>query len=561
MSSPPAGADGVLLDAMPCADHASSNSKCIACFTADVIELTHSIDERTVKQRQSALAKRYAALAPTGDDADRCKSVIFGLNTQLVARKLPLFGAQGGQLIAPGAITGQHRLLHRANLRRMGTWIGVTELQVVARLLGIRFRVGFPARPRPLAYEVGDPLDPLVGPVGLYWSGDHYQVATLTPQMGGGFAVTGLVATNPLGDCALESVMLFLLAAQVASPLVLNPIMAGYHWSLRSVVRQFRAAAAAPPVDGLVDATLRDYIDAITDLRALLVARMSDAEVDDAIIAEGELPESDEDREARRVHKTGGKVTGPLLALDGDAALPWGALFAISVKRLGQTGMQPVRFQRIAGTRVQVAGGNFVPSEALIDGSVAFVRAALARPLKGGHDEENAFYSEQIARKSLGFVDDEGLGMSPRSTHICSCLAAITTRDGTTRYFLFAAVNMQPGKGDGARPVVSTLKKGESGTHSEKICFGLLAHVLRGFGLVLGGSVLAPLADCCRVDPRGAAEVHTVTRVDVMFMNIAAMCITCEGFWGQFREALLAAGVEQARCYTWYFAGDIKNWK
>lgn len=45
------------------------------------------------------------------------------------------------------------------------------------------------------------------------------------------------------------------------------------------------------------------------------------------------------------------------------------------------------------------------------------------------------------------------------------------------------------------------------------------------------------------------------------FMNIAEMCITCQGYWAQFRDALLDLGVRTVRCYNWYFITDIKKWK
>lgn len=551
---------------MPCAKHVSSNSTCIECFTVDVLDLTQtlaSLDDRTLGHRLLALAKRWSSLAPTGENAECCKSVIYGLNTHLMARKHALFGASGAVAIAPAAITAQHRVLYRARLQTLGCWIGVTELEVLARLLGVRFRICFPARPRALAFEVGLLADPLIAPQGLLWSGNHYELATVAAHVGGGYTVSNVVATNPHGDCALESLLLLVIAAP---PLVMAPIIQNYNGAMRTVIRQFRLAAAAPPVDGVIDASLDDYIDAITVLRDQMVRRMNDAAIDDAIIAEGELPVSEEEQATRKRERSSGpggksKVPAPVLSLTGEAALPWGGQFALSAKRLGQTGMRPLRILRVPNTTVYIVGGNFNASDALWDGSLAFLSVQLARPMTGALDADNDFYTEQIARKSLGFVDDEGLAMKPRSTHICSCLAAVTTRDGRTRYFQFAAVNMQPGSGKDSAPRVSTLKKGESGTHSEKICFGLLAHVLRGFGVGLASSLLAPVVDCCDVDTRGALSSHTVVRVEVMFMNIAEPCITCEGFWAKLRAGLIEAGVEEVRCYAWYFITDIKSWK
>jgi len=548
---------------MPCPDHrVAKDKKCVACFTVDIISMTHGLDDEGVvnDHQLGDLAKRYKGLELTADDAECCKTLIFGLNRKLVALKHSLFGVRDAPLILPGAITAQHRQLHRDGLRRRGTWIGITELQVLARLFRVRFLVGFPARDRPLAYEVGAGTDVLVAP-SLYWSGNHYEVATLTPHQGGGYTLTNLVHTNGRGDCAVESLLLLLHTARNATPAIM-PALSTYSAQLRSVLRLFALVVGAPRVNDLLDTTHAYYGDAIADLRALMVEDMSDAEVNDAIIAEGELPESEEERAAKkRERRSGSKVAAPELALDGDApALPWSGERAISAKKVGQTGMQPLRLQRIAGTRVHALGGNFNPSPALWTGSLDFVRTILAGKLAGSHDDSTAIYSEQIARKTLAFLDDEGLGMTVRSTHICSCLAAVTMRDGTTHHFLFAAVNMQPGKGRGAQAKVSTLKSGESGTHSEKICLGLLVYVLRGFGVKIGDSVLNPVTDCCEGPAVGASRGHKVRRVDVIFMNIAAMCNTCEGFWGQWRAALLEAGVDEVGVYIWYFLTDIKTW-
>ena len=67
-------------------------------------------------------------------------------------------------------------------------------------------------------------------------------------------------------------------------------------------------------------------------------------------------------------------------------------------------------------------------------------------------------------------------------------------------------------------------------------------------------------------EPEGEAAVSTrdgLTTwhpVDVMFLNIAEMCGSCDGLWNQLRATVRAAGLAEYRCDTWYFTVDIKNW-
>ena len=77
---------------VPCVEHGSkSNKKCISCFAADVVDLTldatGKLEKSDLNKRLGELLERYGELKRSKDEDEYCRSVIFGLNTQLVARK------------------------------------------------------------------------------------------------------------------------------------------------------------------------------------------------------------------------------------------------------------------------------------------------------------------------------------------------------------------------------------------------------------------------------------------------------------------------------------------
>lgn len=112
---------------MPCTEHQlssrSGGRECVACFAADVLDFTAQLENPAFKLQHllKQLEGRYRELAPEGDERDYCRSLIFGLNTKLVARKLPLFGTTQLSPVMPQQILATHRDAYRARLRRMGT--------------------------------------------------------------------------------------------------------------------------------------------------------------------------------------------------------------------------------------------------------------------------------------------------------------------------------------------------------------------------------------------------------------------------------------------------------
>jgi hypothetical protein len=283
---------------MPCSDHGLvPGDKCSACFAADLLAFTlntdfTSIDKRLDKQIR-LLEKDYNALKSglEGDDAEYCKTLIFGLNTRLAARKHRLFGTELAVLIDPNTIQNQHRQAYRRRLSQWGTWIGFTEFTVLADIYRVRFWLAVPAGGRWRRWLIGDAQDGIVANPALLWRGNHYEVATLTQYLATDqYTANQIVETNPHGNCGLESFLL-MLDAQGAP----NPGGNDRHRALR-VYQLFHAAAGRPPVNGVISDQDVDYRTAITELRELVANEMTTGQLNDAIIAEGELPGSSGDK-------------------------------------------------------------------------------------------------------------------------------------------------------------------------------------------------------------------------------------------------------------------------
>ena len=108
---------------------------------------------------------------------------------------------------------------------------------------------------------------------------------------------------------------------------------------------------------------------------------------------------------------------------------------------------------RLAGTSVWVVGANYNPGNGVWTGGIEFLNALDASG--GALDDSSNLYSVMGDRADYAFiVDDVGLEMNPRPTHIGVCLVKITTSAGSW-YFLSSGVNMHPGNGAGANATVA----------------------------------------------------------------------------------------------------------
>lgn len=289
---------------MPCSAHASgSNESCVACLAADLLSFDVKVKEKskTLKFDLKALVKRYKALAPKGEDGENCRCALGYINSVLGASDLDLILGDGGG-VELGQIQAGHRVLYRQRLRRMGTWIGFTELHRLAVAFGVRFSIAVPSGNRWRLVQVGPEDATLIPRLVLRWTGAHYEVASLGQRHGAEYDIGAVFTTNPRGDCAVES---FLILLDLCDGIVQR------RWffltdEMRSVLRRFRNASQLRPEDGLIPHGDDHYIAAIEGCRAVLESGMSNDDVNQAIIAEGVLPS--EEKKSEKSSGTGSSI-------------------------------------------------------------------------------------------------------------------------------------------------------------------------------------------------------------------------------------------------------------
>ncbi|MHA7631698.1 OTU domain-containing protein [Corallococcus sp. M7] len=274
---------------MPCADHEATTKSCVSCFAADLLALDlgdsggkgKASMPKGLDKKVNALVTRYKSdLELDSADEDYCRSLIASLNVQLFELGLR-FGAQ----VDPRAIQPVHRDGYRERLRRMGTWVGITEFEALAALFHVRFYIAIPVRGgNSRRYEVGAGEPGFIPTPALIWSGNHYEVGTLTSAGDGTFTVSNVLQTNPLGDCGLESFLLLLYRTTHVGKRHFD----GIDIEARFAMDHFRRVAKQTPPGQVLPSGNQDYYLAISYLRQVLARRMTNAEVDDALVAEAE---------------------------------------------------------------------------------------------------------------------------------------------------------------------------------------------------------------------------------------------------------------------------------
>lgn len=540
---------------MPCSNHRAKNSKCSACLAAELLSTIVALSSDTSQRAPSSLhqikvlQKQYGDLnlkSSKGDDAELCRSLFAALNMKLIsAGSSPVF-LDDHAGVGPHLISPAHRLLYRARMAQMGTWLGFTEFTVLARMFEVRFSIMIQAGLVWRAIALGAAHHEAISTHALYFSNDHYEVCDSAP-VEGGFRCTNIVATNPYGDCGLESFLILLIkhlhhnnwfvATQAERTLLTALRWFASLWRERS--------------EAVIDCRKPEYALCLTEIRGLLSRAMTDAEVSDAIIAEGHLPE-DESSKGLATGAKGIQIEWPALSSSGVApAVPWGGSFAIRSKRVNQAGYFNQLTLPIGSSCVRSFGSNFNASDRLWQSSVSFIAARKAITTESSADN---LYSEGVDKKLLTFLGGEKLSAKPM--HLGSVMVVITV--GNQQHcFACAGVNMHCGNGVGAGATMSIFgKSGDNGLHSEKYCMELVCLLLQGFGLRIARLLSDDLGDTVGA---GAAPVK-IARLDMFFVNIAPMCETCVGHWRRFRAALIHAGIPEVHGYVWWYAHDIKTW-
>ncbi|XXF76317.1 hypothetical protein P2318_25110 [Myxococcaceae bacterium GXIMD 01537] len=236
---------------------------------------------------RNTLNGHYEGLDLTGEGTDSVFSILFYLNTKLTEYALPLIGVGA---VEAWQIEAAHRDRYRDRIGTMGVWIGFTELHRLGLEFAFGFSIVFFTQGHWRRVDLGDRNGQLIisNPV-LQWTGAHYQLAVLSAPLASGlYDVTSVVETNPHGDCALESFLLLILRSSSYGRVLGGPRAA----RKRDIVFRFRDAAERRRRGALIERNDMDYVAAIGGIRTLLAdpAVMIDSAVNDAIVAEGQLP-------------------------------------------------------------------------------------------------------------------------------------------------------------------------------------------------------------------------------------------------------------------------------
>jgi hypothetical protein len=546
-----------LRDLMPCGEHQSNDNRCPNCLMSELLRLNsevhEAVDHAPPKFNQTiGTLSKFCKFDSKRKGQESIPSIIASLNAEILKartrhktlEKLILFeqSYEGGGMVAPSnpdEITGAHRRAYRRLIRQAQQWAGLSDLHALARAYGVRVRIHYQSTGRDV--WVGEGRECRL--YALVFTGNHYEVVSI-----GGVRIP----TNELGDCAFESFLIVMVQERMHQEATES--------ARTRILERFQQHRAQYAVGGGPVGTGGDYAEIISDLRTYLATSMTDEELGHAILAMagGVLKEREERGSSREDKGSGSKLKLGI----GDTALslPWGRGFRIRSKRVGQTGYIPLTIGELVGGNVYTLGSNFRIGGNLLSDTVDYLQELVSSG-RGAMDEENQLYSEGVSSGELEFLDTEGRRHTyedVKTTHINSCLIRVRTGSGT-RLFVCAGVNMHCGDGSGAGAIVATMKNG-NGLHSEKYSMGLVQFALCGMGLALHGGLQDPLGDYGDV-VGGSSGEHGIEAIELIFVNIADMCITCRGYWANFRAVLLKAGIKSVTCRVFYIYDDIKNWK
>lgn len=280
---------------MPCDTHRSSDDACPHCFVDDLLSLDSTLMNLDVELTR--LEERYRKMALSSGEDEHCRVVIASVNQRLKKQRF------GASQVEPRTIHPHHRDAYRARLRQLGTWIGFAELQTLSRLFSAVFYVALPtSEGHCRLYEINGTGRPAVtittSPV-IHWTGSHYELVMLRPiHLGNGIhAIDRRRQTNAHGDCGLESFLLHLCITaylRLPSGTYRSFTLSQRQTTTIELLLRFRTLVDRAGIgnmhrdlDRLLDHQSEDYQDIILKLRDLLAENMTDAEVNDAIVAEG----------------------------------------------------------------------------------------------------------------------------------------------------------------------------------------------------------------------------------------------------------------------------------
>ena len=174
--------------------------------------------------------------------------------------------------------TSGHRHAYRQYVGRMETWLGMSEIQVLAQRFHVTFSVYVTSTGRFFDLDIPVDRNCAIHSHCLIFTGDHWEVGLIESREPP--AVTDRIETNGLGDCSIEA---FLTLLSVTYPIAaVNARRRQWAW-----VDEYRALRRTHCADGAYDQPVPVALAAVVvaKLRNFLKGGMTEDEVKDAMMA------------------------------------------------------------------------------------------------------------------------------------------------------------------------------------------------------------------------------------------------------------------------------------
>ncbi|RYZ43473.1 MAG: hypothetical protein EOO71_03175 [Myxococcaceae bacterium] len=431
---------------MPCDQHDPSNDSCFDCIIVDVATFAFEVPNKkgaAIRSNLIGLTKRVArVLSSELDDESlaQLERLVAEANGALRKNKeagpkdaLSVEGSNSGLVVPvdPGMFTPLTRSAYRHFVGRTGSWLGLSEIQVLAKRFFVSFNVYFESTGDFFDIGAMKSRDCIIRSHCLVFTGNHWEVGVVTDG-----AVTARIATNPLGDCSLEA---FLTLLAITNPTV-PARMARRVWHWVDDYRQLRHDHCA---DGRFnDAVPDDEAVIVTDkLRDFLKQGMGEHEIDDALMAVPGLRLRSGPSPSTTAAPSKGSVKSTLASTGGR----WGDYVAHVTKYFKLT--QSLVCQTAADS-----------SFALVTNISQIDAASLLK--KHGSDVVTVLgLSSKLAERVYRPANLEDGGKkhaAARLTHIGFMVAKIERTDSKTAYFMCVIANFAVGRITEKHPYMTT---------------------------------------------------------------------------------------------------------
>jgi hypothetical protein len=235
---------------MPCKAHHRNKEGCVPCVTAELLlfrKLAEDPKGEDLVEKIKALGTLISGALDNIDldseDGQLFQVLVAEANgAALKAQpsigkgKLLKLQQEGGGVDVPydlGTLQPLHFRAYRQYVGRLGTWLGMSELQVLAMRFHVSFRVYFEANGR--FYDLGaqKSRDYSITSHCLVFTGAHWEVGVLAYQED---RVESRVQTNPYGNCCIEAFLTLLSVEHKVAPAFKYPKL----WTWITQFRQLR---------------------------------------------------------------------------------------------------------------------------------------------------------------------------------------------------------------------------------------------------------------------------------------------------------------------------------